>query len=165
VLYIRVYWVDKMSEQKVKYIVRIHNTDLDGEKPIKHALTKIKGLGKMFANAVCFLSKVDSTKKAGLLTDDEINKLNGILKDPLKSGVPKWLFNRRNDPVDGKDVHLFTSDLDFTKANDIKLMQKMKCYKGVRHSSKLPARGQRTKSNFRRNKGKAASVFKSKQKK
>ncbi len=154
-----------MAEQKTKYIIRIHNTDLDGEKPIQSALSKIKGISVMFANAVCIISEIDPKKKSGQLSDDEVNTLNGIIKDPLKHGMPEWLLNRRKDPATGNNMHILTSDLDFTKANDIKLLQKIKCYKGTRHSRRLPVRGQRTKSNFRKQKGKAASVFKSKAKK
>jgi len=47
-------------------------------------------------------------------------------------------------------------DLKFTKENDIKLLKKVKSYRGMRHALGLPVRGQRTKSNFRRNKGKAS---------
>jgi len=154
-----------MTDQKVKYIVRIHNTDVDGEKSLSRALHKIKGISVMFSNAICFVSKIDPAKKAGLLSDDEVKKLNEIIADPLKAGIPLWMLNRRKDPADGTDNHILTSDLDFTKANDIKLMQKIRCYKGVRHSSRLPVRGQKTRSNFRKNKGKAASVYKSKAKK
>ena len=68
------------------------------------------------------------------------------------------MLNRRNDPEDGSDKHLLSSDLKFTVENDIKMMKKIKCYKGVRHSLGQPVRGQRTKSNFRRNKGKVMGV-------
>jgi len=157
--------MSEQKDQKVKYIVRIHNTDLDGEKPLEQAMKKIKGVSVMFSHAVCVTSHVDADKKTGLLTDDEIKKINDVMDNPLKAGIPEWVLNRRADPETGKDIHLFTSDLDFTKANDVKHMQKIRCYKGVRHASRLPLRGQRTKSNFRRNKGKAASVFKTKAKK
>jgi small subunit ribosomal protein S13 len=46
----------------------------------------------------------------------------------------------------------------FTKDNDIKLMRKIKSYKGTRHSAGQPVRGQRTKSNFRKSKGKVMGV-------
>ena len=47
-------------------------------------------------------------------------------------------------------------DLDFTVDNDLKRMKMIKCYRGMRHAFGLPVRGQRTKSNFRKNKGKAS---------
>ena len=48
--------------------------------------------------------------------------------------------------------------LSFTQDNDIKMMKKIKSYKGVRHILGQPVRGQRTKSNFRKNKGKVLGV-------
>ena len=75
-------------------------------------------------------------------------------------GIPAWLFNRRKDAETGKDKHLLAADLTFQKDNDIKLLQKMKSYRGSRHQAKRPARGQRTRSNFRKNKGKVTGVKK-----
>jgi small subunit ribosomal protein S13 len=46
--------------------------------------------------------------------------------------------------------------LKFAKENDVKMMKKIKSYRGLRHQWSLPVRGQRTKSNFRRNKGKGS---------
>ena len=60
----------------------------------------------------------------------------------------------------GNDGHLLTSDLDFTKDNDIKRMRKIKSYRGNRHTRGLPVRGQRTRGSFR--KGKTVGVSKRK---
>lgn len=146
----------------VKHQIRICSTDIIGEKPLQHGLTKIKGVSKMLANAICVKSGIDPTKKIGLLSEEEIKKLDDIAKNPLKYNIVLWLLNRRKDPADGTDKHLITSDLNFTQSNDIKLLQKIKCYRGVRHHLRLPVRGQRTKSNFRKNKGKVAGVSKKK---
>lgn len=145
------------EEKQQKYIVRILNTDIDGSKTLMQGLTKIKGISKMLANAICIVSKMDHGAIVGDLTDKQIATICDVIKNPLKFNIPLWMLNRRADPETGDDMHLLTSDLDFVKANDIKLMQKIKCYKGIRHQLKLPLRGQRTKSNFRRNKGKASS--------
>jgi len=59
-------------------------------------------------------------------------------------------------------MHLVTSELDFAKSNDIRLLKKIKAYRGVRHMYGLPVRGQRTRSNFRRNKGKPMGVMRNK---
>lgn len=152
------------KEEAVRYIVRVHNTDLDGDSAVVLALTNIKGIGIMLSNAICTLAKVDKNKKAGTLNDAELKRLEQVLANPVASGIPIWMANRRKDPVDGKDVHLFTSDLDFVRSNDIKHMQKIRCYKGVRHATGQPVRGQRTRSHFRKNKGKAAAVYKAKAK-
>jgi small subunit ribosomal protein S13 len=158
--------VRKMAEEKPKqtkeespeekegfsYIVRIANTDLDGNKPIGFALKKIKGVSYGLANAACKIAEVNLAKKVGYLEDQEIKKINEILTNPAKFNFPAWMLNRRKDPETGEAKHLLTGDLQFAKENDIKMLKKMKCYKGSRHMSGLPVRGQRTKSNFRRSK-------------
>lgn len=149
-----------MVEQKeeIRYLVRIANTDLDGSKPLYHALTKIKGISYMFSNFVTGAADVDKKKKTGLLSDAEIKKIEEVIKSPGEYNPPYWMLNRRKDFETGKDLHLTGSDLDFAKDTDVKIMKKMKSYKGVRHILGLPVRGQRTKSNFRKNKGKVMGV-------
>lgn len=133
------------------------NTDLKGDRHILDALRQIKGVGFMFANAVCAIANLDRSKRAGDLTDKEIESINSVLNN-VSASVPSWMFNRKKDTDTGKDVHLFTSDLDFVKDNDIKMMKKIKSYKGYRHAYGQPVRGQRTRSNFRKNKGKVMGV-------
>lgn len=151
-----------MAEKEFKHLVRIVNTDLPGEKPIAGALTKIKGVNFMLANAVCNLTGVDKSKKAGELDDGEVKKLSETLQNLSKFGVPEWMFNRRKDYETGKNKHLLGADLDFVKEDDIKILKKIKAYKGVRHIFGLPVRGQRTRANFR--KGKSLGVAKGKAK-
>ncbi len=143
-----------------KHIIRIANTDLDGKKHILIALGKIKGVSVMFANMALSMAGIDKTRKAGELIDSEASKLNDIILNPQKYGAPEWMLNRRLDPETGENAHLLMADLDFAKDNDIKRMKKLKSYKGLRHQWRLPVRGQRTKSNFRRNKGKGLGVKK-----
>lgn len=112
----------------------------------------------MTANMVCNLLNFDKFKKVGLLTDEEVEKINDFLKDPKKYGAPSWMLNRRKDYETGEDKHLLTTDLQLTKQDDIKRLRKIKSYRGVRHGLRLPVRGQRTKSNFRKNKGKVTGV-------
>ena len=151
---------EQEPKQELKYFVRIANTDLDGNKPICHSLIKIKGVSFMFANAICNTSNIDKKKKTGYITDSETSKIDEIIKEPAKFGIPSWMFNRKRDPEDNIDKHLVGSTLTFTQDNDIKMMKKIKSYKGIRHSLGLPVRGQRTKSNFRKNKGKVLGVKK-----
>lgn len=141
-----------------KHLIRIANTDLDGKKHILIAMRKIKGVDIMFANMALSVAGIDKEKKAGELLDNEAAKLNEIILSPKKFGAPEWMLNRRKDPETGVDGHLLMADLDFSKENDIKRMKKVKSYKGLRHQARLPVRGQRTKSNFRRNKGKGLGV-------
>ncbi len=148
----------EQPKQELKYFVRIANTDLDGNKHIHLSLTKIKGIGFMFSNAILNAANINKTKKAGYLNDEEVAKIDEIIKEPLKFKMPSWLFNRKKDPEDNSDKHLTGANLTFIQDNDIKMMKKIKSYKGVRHSLGLPVRGQRTRSNFRRNKGKVMGV-------
>ncbi|MFH1174729.1 MAG: 30S ribosomal protein S13 [archaeon] len=145
-------------KQEVRHLVRVVNTDLIGEKPLLQALQKIKGISVMYANAICTISGISKTKKTGTLTQEDVDKLETIIKKPLQNGIPTWMLNRRMDYETGENMHLITADLDFTKDNDMKRMKKIKSYKGLRHQWGLPVRGQRTKSNFRRNKGKVQGI-------
>ena len=135
-----------------KFIVRIANTDLNGERPIGMALLKIKGVSHMMSSAMCYCAGIDIHKKAGDLSEAEEKRLTDIIRSPKTAGIPEWMLNRRNDAETGEDTHLIGADIAFIKDNDIKRMKKLKTYKGLRHAVGLPVRGQRTKSNFRKNK-------------
>src|SRR3989338_5579270 len=148
----------EQPKQELKYFIRIANTDLDGNRTIGQALTKIKGISFMFSNAICRTAAIDITKKTGYLDDGEVSRIDDIIKEPSKFNIPSWLFNRKKDPEDNADKHIIGSNLTFTQDNDIKMMKKIKSYKGIRHMVGLPVRGQRTRSNFRRNKGKVMGV-------
>lgn len=147
-------------EEKLKYIIRITATDLEGTKPIRQALTKIKGINFSMANAICKVLNLDENKKTGSLNEDEIKKIEEILKEPKKNNIPSWLLNRQKDYDSGEDLHLNTSDLKLRKEFDIKRLQKIKAYRGMRHAFGLPVRGQRTRGHFR--KGRAVGVQKKK---
>ncbi len=146
---------------ELKHLVRIANTDLEGNKLIVFALSNIKGVGIPFANAACRIAGISVNKKAGALSEAEVKKLEEVVKNPVKAGFPPWMINRRFDTETGQNKHLLSADLQFTIENDIKTMKKIKCYKGVRHILGQPVRGQRTRSNFRKNKGKVMGVRRS----
>lgn len=153
-----------MTEQKpnFKYIVRVANVDIQGNRPIRIALTQIKGIGINLADIICICAGIDKTHKAGDLSDEQVKKLNQVVDNLPAQGVPTWIFNRRRDYDTGKDMHLFTGNISFYRENDIKRLKKIKSNKGLRHSRGLPVRGQRTKSHFRKNKGKVVGVAKKK---
>ncbi len=153
---------EKQENQNYRHIVRVANVDLAGDKAIILALTKIKGIGINFAHAICNITSIDHNKKAGNLSDNEISKLDQAITQPLNSGIPVWMFNRKNDYETGEDQHLITGTLNFVKDNDIKRLKKIKTWRGLRHQKGLPLRGQRTRSNFRKNKGKVVGVVKKK---
>jgi len=144
-----------MIDQKTKHIVRIFATDLVGAKPIGHALTKVKGISFAMSNAICTISGVDKFKQTGLLNDVEIKKIEDTMQDLNK--FPKWMLNRQDDFDEGKDSHLMNVNLKLRTEFDIKRLQKIKSYRGMRHSAGLPVRGQRTKGHFR-GKGKTLGV-------
>ena len=149
---------DKPAEYK--HIIRIANVDLPGDKTLALALTKIKGIGMNFAHALCTAANIDKHLKAGSLSDEQVKKLNQVAEHINSSGIPVWMYNRKKDFDEGKDKHLLTGNLIFTLDNDLKRLKKIKSYRGLRHMRGLTVRGQRTKSNFRRNKGKVVGVTK-----
>ncbi len=146
--------MEQKEQKDFKHFVRIANTDLNGAKHVISSLRQIKGVSFMFSNLICHLAKIDRQKRTGDMNEDEIKRINDVITDPLKFGTPSWMLNRRKDLETGEDKHLISVDLTFTKDNDIKMMKKIKSYKGVRHILNQPVRGQKTKSNFRENKGK-----------
>ena len=148
------------QQENYKHIVRIANVDVPGGKQVKVALTKIKGIGAILADTICKIAKVDRTKKAGNLTTDEVSELTKVANAPIDAGIPEWMANRRKDYDSGEDKHLITGTLNFTKENDLKRLKKIKCLRGARHQKGLPVRGQRTRSNFRKSKGKVVGVKK-----
>ena len=154
-----------MTEQKenpenLKYIIRVAQVDLPGEKQIRHALTRIKGIGINLAEAFCKAVNIEKSRKAGSLNDKEVELINEVVKNPSGKGIPSWMLNRRKDYDSGEDKHLLTAMLQFHQENDLKRLKKIKTLRGIRHQLGLPVRGQRTKSNFRRGKGKVVGVKK-----
>ncbi|MFH1445388.1 MAG: 30S ribosomal protein S13 [Nanoarchaeota archaeon] len=141
--------------EDVQQIIRLVETNLDGTKPVKSAIRKIKGISFMFSNAI--VSKYPyPDKKVGLLNEEELKKLEDIIINPQKYGIPNWLFNRKNDPLTGVTEHLSVSRLDMRKRTDVDAMKKIRSYRGIRHGLGLTVRGQRTRGSFR--KGKAVGV-------
>jgi len=148
----------KSNEDKQKErIVRILSKDIEGAMKVYVGLTKIKGISWSFSNAICKKVNIEKTRKIGSLTDEEVKKITDFVKNPA---VPEYLINRRKDFETGKTMHMVGSDLDLKKEFDIKRLKKIKSYRGFRHMSGLPSRGQRTKSNFRKNKSKGVGIKK-----
>src|SRR3989344_352305 len=144
------------DKQQIKPFLRVFNADLVGAKPINMALLKIKGVGVAVADSVCKITGLDKNTKTGTLTDEQVKKL----EDAILRKTPKWMWNRRREFYTGEVRHLVGADLKFESDNDIKRVRKLKTFKGMRHSSGLPVRGQRTRAHFRH--GKAVGVQKTK---
>ncbi len=141
--------VKKEIKSGPKSIVRIVNTDLDGEKSVLNAIKKIKGVGHTFAKAVVKFAGLNPKEKLGLLSEKELAKLEDVIKNPIKYGIPSYLLNRQKDRFSGENVHLTSSDLDIAKKFDIQRYIDIKSYRGWRHMYGQPVRGQRTRSQFR----------------
>ena len=149
----------RRGELRAEDIIRLAETNLDATKPVKAAIRRIRGVGFMFSNAVANVCSFGD-KRLGDLSDHELKTLEDIIMNPEKFNIPLWMYNRKKDPVDGKNKHLIASQLELTTKMDINAMKKLKTYKGVRHAIGLPVRGQRTRGSFR--KGKVVGVSRSK---
>ncbi|MEM2901905.1 MAG: 30S ribosomal protein S13 [Candidatus Bathyarchaeia archaeon] len=141
-----------------RHIVRVCGTDIDGSKKVTYGLTKIKGVGYSFANAVVRALNLKQDVRIGELSEGDVNRIENAINDPAKYGIPSWVFNRRKDVWTGQSFHLTGSDLDLKVKEDIDLMKELKSWKGVRHSLGLKVRGQRTRTTGR--KGRAVGVKK-----
>ncbi len=138
-----------MAEQEFKQLVRLGGADIDGNKKVYYALRRIKGISYSFSNAVCITSNISHNTKIGSLSDEELKKIEDIITHPQKYEIPSWMLNRRKDYDEGVDKHIISTDIAFRKDFDIKIMKKIKSYKGIRHGLGLPVRGQKTRSHFR----------------
>ncbi|MBL7059080.1 30S ribosomal protein S13 [Candidatus Pacearchaeota archaeon] len=145
------------TEKREERIVRIMSEDIEGKTRLYPGLTKIKGISWGLSNAICKILNLNKDKKIGELTDKEIETIINFIKDPK---IPNHLLNRRADFETGEDKHLVGQDLELRKEFDIKRLKKIKSYRGHRHMSGLPSRGQRTRSNFRRNRSKGVGIKK-----
>lgn len=135
--------------EEFKYVVRLADTDLDGFKKVPFALARIKGVGIRLGWAIARAAGVDPDKRMGFLSEDELKRIEAVLRDPLKFGIPSWMLNRRKDLETGKDLHLIGSELEFRVKQDIEFMKSIKSWKGWRHSLGLKVRGQRTRTTGR----------------
>jgi len=144
--------------KEFRHIIRIVGADLDGAQKVGWALTGVKGIGITLANVIAQKAGVDPQIRLGFLPETDVKKLEDVLKNPAKYGLPNWLLNRPKDRETGKDVHLIGPDLTLQIKSDIDEMKKTKSWRGFRHAHGLKVRGQRTKTTGR--KAKAVGVKK-----
>ena len=112
-------------------MARIAGITLPSEKRIEIGLTYIFGIGRSRSNKILEEAKIDRDKKVKDLTEEEINKIRQIIE--------------KREKIEGdlrKEVNL-----------NIKRLIDIGCYRGLRHRRRLPARGQRTRTNARTRKG------------
>lgn len=153
----------KSPKEEIRYIVRIAGKDLDGKKPIFVALMQIKGISHRIARIIAKTFEKETgipfDSKIGLIPEEKDKKLEEIIGEPEKHGLPEWVLNRRKDFSTGKSTHLLMGELDFALRGDFKRLNVIKSYRGLRHSWGLTVRGQRTKSTHR-GKGPVVGVLK-----
>ena len=117
-------------------MARISGVNIPTNKKVNIALTYIFGIGKKISNDICKDASVDVSKRVSELNDEELNKIRELIENKIT--------------VEG--------DLRRKISMDIKRLNDLGCYRGLRHRKKLPVRGQRTHTNARTRKGKAVAI-------
>jgi small subunit ribosomal protein S13 len=117
-------------------VARISGVTIPDGKQVQIALTYVYGIGLKSSQEILTEAKVDPTVRAKDLTDAEISRIQDII-----SG---------NYTVEG--------DLQRIVTANIKRLQDINAYRGIRHKSHLPTRGQRTRTNARTRRGKKVTV-------
>ena len=121
---------------------RIAGVDIPPNKRVEVGLTYIYGIGRATSNVILSKAGIDLNKKSGDLDDQEVTKLRTIIEGEYT--------------VEGdlrKEVQL-----------NIKRLIEIGCYRGIRHRTGLPVRGQKTKSNARTRKGRRGTAIAKKKK-
>jgi small subunit ribosomal protein S13 len=147
----------RKEEIKVeKPVVRLCDATIDGRLRLRHGLLKIKGISHALALAIPYAAGLDPEIRIGNLTDEQLEHLERVIRNPIEYGIPEHMVNRRRDPYDGVSRHVVGNELVLTVKQDIERLKRIRCYRGIRHELGLPVRGQRTRSTFR--KGKTVGV-------
>lgn len=117
-------------------MARIAGVDLPREKRVEIGLTYIYGIGRVSADRILEAANVDPSTRVRDLTDDEVKRISAVIDKTMT--------------VEG--------DLRREIALNIKRLQEIGCYRGIRHRKGLPVRGQKTKTNARTRKGPKRTV-------
>ena len=136
------------EDEDFNFIVRIANSDIDGQKRTVIGIQQIKGVGKRVAQVVVKKAGVDPSVKIGSLSDEDVKKIEELITTYVEY-APEWAINRQLDYETGADMHLIGNDLELTQKDDINRMKMIRCYRGIRHETHHKVRGQRTRSNGR----------------
>merc|ERR1712094_91691 len=130
-------------QDQFQHILRVLNTNVDGRHKVPFALTAIKGVGRRFAFMVCKKAEVNLQKRAGELTNEEIDKLVAVISNPLQF-MPAWFVNRKKYIKDGKTSHVYANLLDTKMRESLERLWKVRAHRGLRHGWGLRVRGQKT---------------------
>jgi len=136
------------SEEEIRYFVRIGTTDLDGTKSVRVALTGIKGVGRHTSTVISRMANVDEYATLGRMDEASVNRIRTAVEQ-YAGKIPAWMANRPKDVYTGETRHLLGGDVAMAKDEDVNLMRKIRCYRGIRHETGQKVRGQRTKSTGR----------------
>ena len=117
-------------------MARIAGVDLPNNKHGEIGLTYIFGIGRSSARKILDTCGIDRTIKVGDWNDEQIAAIRTLINDEYK--------------IEG--------ELRSSVQMDIKRLMDIGCYRGIRHRSGLPVRGQSTKNNARTRKGKKKTV-------
>jgi small subunit ribosomal protein S13 len=117
-------------------MARIAGVDLPNEKRLDIALTYLYGVGRSNVVQVLKDAQMDGARRVKTLTDEEVNKIAKVLE--------------KRYAVEG--------DLRKEVSDNIKRLIEIRSYRGSRHVKKLPAHGQRTRSNARTKRGKRVTI-------
>lgn len=120
-----------------------------GSAKVEHGLTQIRGVGRRFSQAVVRIAGINPDMRIGIIPEKDLNRIEEIILDPIKNGIPIWMVNRKKDLRTGENLHIIGNHLEITVKRDIDRMKRIKSYKGIRHHLHLKVRGQRTKSTGR----------------
>ncbi|KAJ1731308.1 ribosomal 40S subunit protein S18B [Coemansia sp. Benny D160-2] len=148
------------QKDQFQAMIRLLNTNVNGNVKIMYALTAIKGVGRRYSNLVCKKADVDMSKRAGELTGEELERIVEIIQNPLQYKIPQWFLNRQKDHTTGKYSQLVSNQVHSTLREDLERMKKMRVHRGLRHVVGLRVRGQHTKTTGRR--GRTVGVTKKK---
>ncbi|KAF7458617.1 40S ribosomal protein S18 [Cryptosporidium felis] len=147
----------QIMDQDFQHILRIMNTNVDGRQKVMYALTAIKGIGRRISNIVCKKADINLSKRAGQLTQDEINRIVAIVANPLQFNVPSYMLNRQRDVKDGKYKHITSNNLEASLREDLERLKKIRSHRGLRHHWGVRVRGQHTKTTGRGSRAAAAT--------
>ena len=131
--------------------VRMLNTNVDGNRKVGFALTSIVGVGRRYAHLLCKKAEIDANRRAGSLTNEEIDLLCVIMSNNKQHKVPDWFVNRQKDRFTGKTYQTVGQDVVIGKIReDLQRMGKNGVHRAFRHSCLHKVKGQHTKTTGRK---------------
>ena len=88
-----------MMGEDFQYVLRILNTNVDGRQKVMYAMCAIKGIGRRLSCLICKKADIDLTKRAGELTNDEVDRIITIVQNPRPFKILSAEFHSLNADV------------------------------------------------------------------